>query len=203
MLHIKQAVIVEGKYDKIKLSSIIDAVIIPTNGFKIFKDKETLKIIRYYASTTGIIILTDSDTAGFKIRSFLKGAVKNGIITNVYIPDIFGKEKRKAEPSKEGKLGVEGIEKNLLLEAFAKAGITSEERNEKSDPITRIDFYECGFSGGKNSSVQRKRLLAELELPELMSTTGIIDILNTLMTRQEFFNLADKINTGEEQTDNP
>lgn len=201
MLHIKQAVIVEGKYDKIKLSSIIDAVIIPTNGFKIFKDKETLKIIRYYAASTGIIILTDSDTAGFKIRSFLKGAVKNGKITNVYVPDIFGKEKRKAAPSKEGKLGVEGIEKEIILEAFAKAGIETDERPANIDPITRIDFYECGFSGGQNSSVMRKKLLAELNLPELMTTTGIIDILNTLMTRQEFFTLAEKINNGKERTE--
>lgn len=203
MLHIKQAVIVEGKYDKIKLASIVDAVIIPTNGFKIFKDKETLKIIRYYAATTGIIILTDSDTAGFKIRSFLKGAIKNGKIINVYIPDIFGKEKRKAEPSKEGKLGVEGIEKKLILEAFAKAGIKSEERPINTDIITRIDFYECGFSGGANSSYMRKKLLAELDLPELMSTTGIIEILNTLMTRQEFFTLAEKIHNRKEQEDNP
>ena len=109
----------------------------------------------------------------------------------------------KAEPSKEGKLGVEGIEKQLILEAFAKAGIVSEERPENTDPITRIDFYECGFSGMQNSSAMRKKLLSELNLPELMSTTAIIDILNTLMTRQEFFILAEKIHNGEEQTDNP
>ncbi len=198
MLHINQAVIVEGKYDKVKLSSIVDAVIIPTNGFRIFKDKETLKIIRYYATTTGIIILTDSDTAGFKIRSFLKGAIKNGKITNVYVPDIFGKEKRKSEPSKEGKLGVEGIEKSIILEAFAKAGIESDERHANPDPITRIDFYECGFSGQQNSSAMRKKLLEELNLPELMTATAIIDILNTLMTRQEFFELAEKIYQREE-----
>ena len=201
MLHIKQAVIVEGKYDKIKLSSIVDAVIIPTGGFKIFKDKETLKVIRYFAETTGIIILTDSDTAGFKIRSFLKGAVKNGKIINVYVPDIFGKEKRKAEPSKEGKLGVEGIDKEIILEAFRKAGVETGEKPENTDPITRIDFFECGFSGRENSSFMRKKLLAELGLPELMSTTGILDILNTLMTRQEFFMLAEKINNGEGNTE--
>ena len=201
MLHIKQAVIVEGKYDKIKLSSIVDAVIIPTGGFKIFKDKETLKVIRYFAETTGIIILTDSDTAGFKIRSFLKGAVKNGKIINVYVPDIFGKEKRKAEPSKEGKLGVEGIDKEIILEAFRKAGVETGEKPENTDPITRIDFFECGFSGRENSSFMRKKLLAELGLPELMSTTGILDILNTLMTRQEFFTLAEKINNGEGNTE--
>lgn len=201
MLHIKQAVIVEGKYDKIKLSSIINAVIIPTNGFRIFKDRETLKIIRYFAETTGIIILTDSDTAGFKIRSFLKGSVKNGKITNVYVPDILGKEKRKAEPSKEGKLGVEGIEKEIILEAFRKAGVETGERPENTELITRIDFYECGFTGGQNSSFLRKKLLSELNLPELMTTTGILDILNTLMTRQEFFILAEKINSREEKTD--
>ncbi|MBP1559659.1 MAG: DUF4093 domain-containing protein [Oscillospiraceae bacterium] len=201
MLHIDQAVIVEGKYDKIKLSSIIDAVIIPTNGFKVFKDKETLKVIRYFAEKTGIIILTDSDAAGFKIRSFLKGAVKNGKITNVYIPDIFGKEKRKAAPSKEGKLGVEGIEKDIILEAFRKAGIQAEDKSGDRDPITRIDLYELGFSGGSNSSALRKKLLAELDLPELLTTTGMLDILNTLMDRSEFYALAEKIHGGEGKTE--
>lgn len=201
MLHIDQAVIVEGKYDKIKLSSIIDAVIIPTNGFKVFKDRETLKVIRYFAEKTGIIILTDSDAAGFKIRSFLKGAVKNGKITNVYIPDIFGKEKRKAAPSKEGKLGVEGIEKEIILEAFRKAGIQTEEKTGDRDPITRLDLYELGFSGGSNSSALRKKLLAELDLPELLTTTGMLDILNTLMDRSEFYALAEKIHGGEGKTE--
>lgn len=186
----------EGKYDKIKLSSIVDAVIIPTNGFTVFKDRETLEIIRYFAAKTGIIILTDSDSAGFKIRSFLKGAIKNGNITNVYVPDIFGKEKRKTVPSKEGKLGVEGIEKEIILEAFRKAGITADDKQELSDPITRLDLYECGFSGGENSSEKRKRLLAELGLPELLTAKGMLDILNTLMTRQEFLILAEKINNG-------
>lgn len=198
MLHLKEAVIVEGKYDKIKLSSMIDAVIIPTNGFTVFKDRETLEIIRYFAAKTGIIILTDSDAAGFKIRSFLKGAIKNGNITNVYVPDIFGKEKRKTAPSKEGKLGVEGIEKEIILEAFRKAGINADDKQELSDPITKLDLYERGFSGGKNSSEKRKKLLAELELPELLTAKGMIDILNTLMTRQEFLALAERINSVEE-----
>ncbi len=199
MLHVKQAVIVEGKYDKIKLSSVIDAVIIPTNGFSVFKNKETLKIIRYFAETTGIIILTDSDTAGFKIRSYLKGAVGNGKIINVYVPDIFGKEKRKLAPSKEGKLGVEGMDKEVILEAFRKAGITSEESEAPADPITRLDLYECGLSGKENSSVMRKRLLAELGLPELLTTAGMTDILNTMITRRELYALAEKLTCGEEQ----
>ncbi|MDE7279384.1 MAG: toprim domain-containing protein, partial [Oscillospiraceae bacterium] len=134
MLHVKQAVIVEGKYDKIKLSSVIDGVIIPTDGFNVFKNKETLALIRYFAETTGIIILTDSDAAGFKIRSFLKGAVGGkGEILNVYVPDIFGKERRKTAPSKEGKLGVEGMEKEIILEAFRKAGIAADDGSEQSD----------------------------------------------------------------------
>lgn len=205
MLHVKQAVIVEGKYDKIKLSSIIDGVIIPTDGFNVFKNKETLALIRYFAETTGIIILTDSDAAGFKIRSFLKGAVGKGEILNVYVPDIFGKERRKTAPSKEGKLGVEGMEKEIILEAFRKAGIAAEEDGEQSqrEPITKLDLYECGLSGGKNSSAMRKKLLAELKLPELLTASGMVAILNTMMSRQELFALAEKINkltSGEEQS---
>lgn len=193
MLKIKEAVIVEGKYDKIKLSSVIDGVIIPTNGFGVFKNRETLDIIRFFAKNTGIIILTDSDAAGFKIRSFLKGAVQDGKITNVYIPDIFGKERRKAAPSKEGKLGVEGMEKEIILEAFRKAGISASEREASPDPITRLDLYETGFSGGEHSSEMRRKLLEELDLPERLTVTGIVEILNTLMTRQEFFEIAEKI----------
>lgn len=202
MLRVKQAVIVEGKYDKIKLSSIIDGVIIPTNGFNVFKNKETLELIRYFAETSGIIILTDSDAAGFKIRSFLKGAVGKGEIVNVYVPDIFGKEKRKTVPSKEGKMGVEGMEKAVLLEAFRKAGVIAEENGEQSgcEPITKLDLYECGLSGGKNSSAMRKKLLAELKLPELLTASGMVSILNTMMGRQEFFKLAEKINNREEQS---
>ncbi len=198
MLKLKEAVIVEGKYDKIKLSSLIDAVIIPTNGFNIFKNRETLELIRYFASNTGIIILTDSDAAGFKIRSYIKGAVKNGKITNVYIPDIFGKERRKTSPSKEGKLGVEGVEKEIILEAFRKAGIFADDTEIPSDPITRLDLYETGLSGGENSSEIRKRLLLKLDLPQRLTASGILDILNTLMTRQEFLALAKEINGGKE-----
>lgn len=205
MLHVKQAVIVEGKYDKIKLSSIIDGVIIPTDGFNVFKNKETLALIRYFAETTGIIILTDSDAAGFKIRSFLKGAVEKGEILNVYVPDIFGKERRKTTPSKEGKLGVEGMEKEIILEAFRKAGIAAEEGGEQfqREPITKLDLYECGLSGGKNSSAMRKKLLAGLKLPELLTASGMVSILNTMMSRQELFELAEKLNkltSGEEQS---
>ena len=193
MLHIEQAVIVEGKYDKIKLSSILDAVIITTNGFSVMKNKEKLEIISFYAQNKGIIILTDSDSAGFKIRNYLKGAIKNGKIINVYVPDIFGKEKRKAAPSKEGKLGVEGIDKEIILDAFKKAGVISYDKDADNDPITRIDLYECGLSGGENSSEKRKVLLQQLGMPQLLTTTGMLEILNTMMSRSEFYDFIDKL----------
>lgn len=197
MLHIEQAIIVEGKYDKIKLSSIVDAVIITTNGFSVIKDKEKLEIIRFFARNKGIIILTDSDTAGFKIRNYLKGAIKNGKIINVYAPDIIGKEKRKKAPSKEGKLGVEGIDPNILLEAFKKAGVLSEERVCQKDPVTKLDLYECGLSGGDNSSELRKKLLKELDMPQLMTTNSMLEIINTMMSKSEFLNIVKKIKAGD------
>lgn len=184
MLKIDEAVIVEGKYDKIKLSSIIDTVIIVTNGFGIFKDREKLELIRYYAETTGIIILTDSDNAGRKIRGYLKSAIGGGNIRNVYIPDVFGKEKRKDKPSAEGKLGVEGIDKELILEAFEKSGITASVR-EKPHDITKLTLYELGLSGGNESSHMRKLLQKSLRLPECLSATALIEVLNTMMTADE------------------
>lgn len=180
MITIKEAIIVEGKYDKIKLSSILNAVIIITNGYGIFKDKEKLELIRYYARTTGIIILTDSDSAGLKIRNYIKGAVKGGSIKNIFIPDIFGKEKRKEKPSAEGKLGVEGISRKLLIEAFEKAGVLSDEKATVND-ITNLALYELGLSGGPNSRDLREKLQKSLGLPKLMSASALIEVLNTMM----------------------
>ncbi|MBQ7046162.1 MAG: DUF4093 domain-containing protein [Oscillospiraceae bacterium] len=185
MIKIEQAVIVEGKYDKIKLSSIIDAVILTTNGFAIFKDPEKLELIRYYAETKGIIILTDSDSAGFLIRNHIKGAVKNGKVINVYIPDIFGKEKRKLKPSAEGKLGVEGVKKNIILEALEKAGVTASEACEEKEKITKTDLYMLGLSGGSNSSEKRKWLLKRLGLPTLLSPNSMLDVLNTMLDKEK------------------
>lgn len=196
IIHLKQAIIVEGKYDKIKLKSIFDAVIIQTDGFRIYKDKEKMAIIRHYAAATGIIILTDSDSAGFKIRNYLKGAVK-GKITNVYIPDIFGKERRKNTPSKEGKLGVEGIDINIITEAFSRAGIDisgeDAEYTPPEDPITRMDMFELGLSGGEGSSDKRRILLKHFGLPELLTTGGMVEILNTMITREQLYNTAEDI----------
>ncbi len=194
MIKLNEAVIVEGKYDKIKLSNIIDAVIIETDGFGIFKDKEKQKLIRFLAETKGIVIMTDSDSAGFKIRSFINGITKSENIKNVYIPDIYGKEKRKTEASKEGKLGVEGIEKDLILEALKKAGVCSTENNEtKSRKITNTDFFEDGISGGENSSVLRKKLAVSLSLPERMSSSALLKIINSYMTYDEYKEAVEKI----------
>lgn len=190
MLHLEQAVIVEGKYDKIKLSSVVDAVIITTNGFSVIKDKEKLEIIRFFAKNKGIIILTDSDSAGFKIRNFLKGAISDGKITNVYIPDIFGKEKRKAVPSKEGKIGVEGIDTQILLEAFRKAGVISTEADSRRELVTKLDLFEVGLSGGNNSAEKRSELLKYLGMPELMTTNAMLEIINTMMSRDEFMKIT-------------
>ena len=181
MIKVKQAVIVEGKYDKIKLSSIIDGLIITTDGFSIFKDKEKTALIRRLAENQGIIILTDSDSAGFKIRNYIRGCTQKGKITNIYIPDIFGKEKRKAVPSKEGKLGVEGVSTDILKDAFEKAGIVSE-NTEKSrrDEITRIMLYDDMLMGREGSEAKRKKLLKKLSLPEMLSVTCLLEVLNSM-----------------------
>ncbi len=192
MIRIKQAIIVEGKYDKIRLSTLVDAVIIVLNGFSIYKDKETQELIKSLAEKSGIIILTDSDSAGFQIRSFIRGFVKKGEIINVYTPDIFGKERRKREPSKQGKIGVEGIEGEILLEAFRKAGVTADETQERTDPITKADLMDLGLIGGEGASERRAELQRSLGLPELLSANILIQILNVMYTKGEFINLFNK-----------
>ena len=187
MIKIKEAVIVEGKYDKIKLSAIIDTVIIETDGFAVFKDKEKQKLIRFLAEKRGIIIMTDSDSAGFKIRNFINGITKSENIRNVYIPDVYGKEKRKTEMSKEGKLGVEGMKPEIIMSALEKAAVLCDE-NEKTEchKITHTDFFEDGISGGENSSEIRKALAKQLDLPERISSSALLKIINVYMTYDEY-----------------
>ncbi len=194
MIKLDRPVIVEGKYDIIKLSNLIDGLIIKTDGFGIFKDKEKQRLLRRLAGEKGVIVLTDSDSAGFLIRNFLNSILPDDKITHVYIPDIYGKEKRKAEKSKEGKLGVEGVEEIILLEAFSKAGVFCEntEENERR-LITNIDLYEWGLSGRENSKEKRKALLRRLELPERMSSSSMIKILNTFVTYEEFENTVKEL----------
>lgn len=194
MIKIKQAVIVEGKYDKIKLSSLIDGVIIPTNGFGIFKDKEMMSVIRRLASTCGIVIMTDSDSAGFLIRNHILGSVKDGKIYNAYIPDILGKEKRKTAPSCEGKLGVEGMSGEIVLEALRKAGVTdSGETEEMARRITKTDLYLNGLSGSPGCQKRRKALLEKLDLPERLTTNAMLDVLNILLSFEEYEELVSEI----------
>lgn len=188
MIRIKQAVIVEGKYDKIKLSSIIDAPIICTDGFGVFKDKELQSLIRKLAEKNGIVVLTDSDSAGFKIRNFIGSTVDKKYIVNAYIPDIFGKEKRKTEPSKEGKLGVEGVPENVILESLERAGVLCSEVNEPSRPITKHDLYELGLSGKADSSQKRKRILRYYNLPQRLSANSLVQVLNMITNYDDFVN---------------
>ncbi len=192
MIKIDKVIIVEGRYDKIKLSSMIDGIIIETEGFGIFKDKDKQKLIRKLAETKGIAILTDSDSAGFVIRNFITSIVPKEYITNVYIPDIYGKEKRKDSPSKEGKLGVEGISAEILKEAFKKAGIgvSQSETNERKK-ITLNDFFDDGLTGDTKSKRKRTDLLKKLDLPERMSTKAMLDILNTFITYDEYKKLVE------------
>lgn len=193
MIKLSQPVIVEGKYDVIKLSNILDALIIKTDGFCIFKDSEKQRLIRRLANEKGIIVLTDSDSAGFVIRNFISSCVPKEKIINVYIPDIFGKEKRKTERSKEGKLGVEGVPESVILEALRKAGVTASITDEKRRLITNVDLYEYGLSGRENSSRKRKKLLAALSLPERMSTSSLVKILNSFVTYEEFIEKVKEI----------
>lgn len=192
MIKIDKVIIVEGRYDKIKLSSMIDGIIIETEGFGIFKDRDKQKLIRKLAETKGIAILTDSDSAGFVIRNFITSFVPKEYITNVYIPDIYGKEKRKDSPSKEGKLGVEGISAEILKEAFKKAGIgvSQSETNERKK-ITLNDFFDDGLTGDTQSKRKRTDLLKKLDLPERMSTKAMLDILNTFITYDEYKKLVE------------
>ena len=170
----------------IKLSGFLDALIIKTDGFGIFKDKEKQQLLLRLAGEKGIIVLTDSDSAGFVIRNFISSIIPPDKITHVYIPDIFGKEKRKTALSAEGKLGVEGVDEKVLLEAFEKAGVTASLSNRKRRRITNLDLFECGLSGRENSVQKRRLLLQRLALPERLSTSSLVKILNTFVTYEEF-----------------
>lgn len=187
MIKVNKIIVVEGKYDRIKLSSVVDGVIIETSGFGIFKDKEKQKLIRRLAAEKGLLILTDSDSAGFMIRSFLSSIVPNEYITNAYIPDVFGKEKRKDTPSKEGKLGVEGVSSEILIHALQKAGVCcSVAETSSQQKVTSVDLFEDGFSGGPDSKDKRQKLLRYLDLPERMTTKALLQVINSIMTYDEY-----------------
>lgn len=192
MLKIKEAVIVEGRYDKLKLSNLLDTLIIETNGFAIYKDKEKLKFIRRLAKERGIVILTDSDHSGFQIRNYVAAGIPKDKIKHIYIPDISGKEKRKAQPSKEGKLGVEGMNDELLLKLFDNAGIDSKSVNV-TNPVTNFDLFDLGLSGTPNAKQNKKMLLKKLDLPEFLSTNSLLSYINSSMSRDEFVSICNAL----------
>lgn len=193
MIKVKKVIVVEGKYDKIKLSSFIDALIIQTDGFGIFKEKDKLDMLRTLAEKTGILILTDSDAAGFKIRNFLNSCIPTKYITHAYIPDVFGKEKRKITPSKEGKLGVEGIEKEIIINALERAGVLSENVEDNPRKVTKADLFADGLSGTQNSKLYRAKLIKHLNLPEHLSANALLGVINTMFTFSEYEELVRKI----------
>lgn len=190
-IKVKEAIIVEGRYDKNTLSQIFDAVIIETSGFGIFSDSEKLALIRKLAEKMGVIILTDGDGAGFMIRNFLKGAVSGENVKHAYIPDLKGKERRKSAASKEGKLGVEGMKAEVLKEALLRAGATIDDKTspEIKRIMTKADLYELGLSGTADSAEKRCTLAKKLGLPERISSNALLDVLNALYSFDEISRL--------------
>ncbi len=198
MIKLREAVIVEGKYDKIRLSNIIDATIIQTDGFRIFKDKEKRELIRLLALRCGIVVITDSDSAGGQIRAHIKSIAKDGRITNIFLPPIKGREKRKTAPSAAGLLGVEGTDDEIIIAALKKAGLGCE-KSEGGRQITKTDLFTLGLSGGVGSAEERARLCRYLKIPVLPTNT-LIDALNTLYGYNEFTELIEK--WKQEETEN-
>lgn len=198
MLKIKEAIVVEGRYDKNTLAQLVDTLILTTEGFGIFKDREKAALLRRIAARRGIIVLTDSDGAGFVIRNHLKGILTPNTLKQAYIPDLPGKERRKRAPGKEGKLGVEGMSPEVLERALRDAGATILGETVSGEPrrqITRLDLYQDGFSGGPNSAARRAGLLKALALPERLTAKALPEVLNTLLTYEEYKALAETLNT--------
>ena len=193
MIKIKEAILVEGRYDKNTLSQIVDAAIFECSGFGIFKNKEQMDLLRKVAQKRGLIVFTDSDGAGFVIRNHVKSAIDNQCLKHAYIPDVYGKERRKSAPGKEGKIGVEGMTRDVILEALRRAGATFEgECATVSGGITKQDMMDLGLSGGVDSAEKRHKLLRKLGLPERMSANAMLQALNLLYTKQELEKLLEE-----------
>lgn len=192
MHSIREVIVVEGRYDKNALRQVVDAVIIETSGFGIFNNRQKQKLLRTMAEARGLIVLTDSDGAGFMIRSFIKSCVPPQLLKNAYIPDVYGKERRKAQRSKEGKLGVEGMKPQVLLDALLKAGATMDggEAITTGSRVTKADMYSLGLSGRPDSAEMRSRLLKKLDLPERLTADGLLDVINAIMTKDELVHLC-------------
>ena len=193
-IKIKETIVVEGKYDKIRLAPLFDANIIELGGFRIYNNKDRLALIRRIAEKNGIIILTDSDSAGFRLRHYLSSAVPKANIKNVFIPNVSGKEKRKAKPGKENLIGVEGMTTEVLLSAFKKAGIDPESGiSERTEPFSKTFLFEIGLSGGTNSSEIRKKLCEYYNLPKMLSANSLAEILPIITTKAELLSAIEKI----------
>ncbi|MBQ8622510.1 MAG: DUF4093 domain-containing protein [Oscillospiraceae bacterium] len=194
MVKIKEAIVVEGRYDKNTLSQIVDAPILETSGFGIFKDKQQMSLLRRVAESRGLIVFTDSDGAGFVIRNHIKSAIPGKYLKHAYIPDIPGKEKRKAAPGKEGKLGVEGMSREIIIESLRRAGATIEgEEAPQSRQITKQDLMSLGLSGGPDAGAKRLALLKKLNLPEHMSPNAMLQALNLLYSLEELNDIVDTL----------
>ena len=194
MVKIKEAILVEGRYDKNTLSQIVDAPILETNGFGIFKDKKQMSLLRKVAEKRGLIVFTDADGAGFVIRNHIKSAIPGKFLKHAYTPDVFGKERRKDKAGKEGKLGVEGMKPEVILEALRKAGATLEGESEpERNTITKQDFMELGLSGGPDAGAKRLALLKKLNLPEHMSANALLQALNLLCDLEELREMVSDI----------
>ncbi len=194
MVKIKEAILVEGRYDKNTLSQIVDAPILETNGFGIFKDKKQMALLRTIAEKRGLIVFTDADGAGFVIRNHVKSAIPGKYLKHAYTPDIFGKERRKDKAGKEGKLGVEGMRPEIILEALRRAGATIEgEDIPASQAITKQDMMDLGLSGGADASGKRLALLKKLNLPEHMSANALLQALNLLYSLEELTTIVEKL----------
>lgn len=182
MISVKEVIVVEGRYDKNTLSQVFDAVIVETSGFGLFKDGEKLALLRRLAEKRGLVVLTDSDGAGFVIRNYIKGAIDPALVKMAYIPDVSGKERRKSSPSKEGKLGVEGMSAEVLIAALRRAGATlgGETATHRTGGITKATLYELGLSGRPDSAARRRELLKKLDLPEKLGANALLDVLNAL-----------------------
>ena len=193
-IKIKETIIVEGKYDKMRLSPLFDANIIELGGFQIYNNKDRLALIRRIADKNGIIILTDSDSAGFRLRHYLSSSIPKANIKNVFIPDVSGKEKRKAKPGKENLIGVEGMTTEVLISAFKKSGIDVENGSfERTEPFSKSFLYEAGLSGGENSSELRKKLCEHYSLPKMLTANSLAEILPIITTKAELLSALEKL----------
>ncbi len=194
MIKIREAIVVEGRYDKAALAPLVDTVILETSGFGIFSNKKKLELLRRLAAARGLVVLTDSDGGGFLIRNFLKSAIDPAMVKHAYIPDISGKERRKRRPSRAGTLGVEGMSREILLAALRRAGVTEEGAGSAPEraEITKADLYAAGLTGAPGSRERRSRLKKALGLPEGLTTNALLDVLNVLMDRDELCRLLEE-----------